>query len=177
MSYLRKTDLAIGDFGTCLARPPWKRMLAEAETKSKKINSLVCVEEEIINIPLSSKMKKTSHLYLFIPNSIVPSGIRVMKSWGFEYKSNIIMPMHTASYKDFKPKSENFFKDFTVMVLFGIRGKNARTFDPGRKQVNYVEAADEIYSVIEACSPGPYLEIFGENSRKNWSIWNGSATA
>lgn len=30
---------------------------------------------------------------------------------------------------------------------------------------------DEIYDLIEACSPGPYLELFARFRRGGWSQW------
>jgi len=63
--------------------------------------------------------------------------------------------------------------------LFGVRGKNARTLDPGRTQVNFLATQkrehsrkpDEQYPLIEACSPGPFLEMFARGPRKGWSVW------
>ena len=30
---------------------------------------------------------------------------------------------------------------------------------------------DEIYPIVEGCSPGPYLELFARFSRPGWSQW------
>lgn len=30
---------------------------------------------------------------------------------------------------------------------------------------------EELYDIIEACSPGPYLELFARGSRENWNQW------
>jgi N6-adenosine-specific RNA methylase IME4 len=54
------------------------------------------------------------------------------------------------------------------LLLFGVRGRNARTLAPGRRQVNFIETRkrehsrkpDEQYDLIEACSPGPFIELF-----------------
>jgi N6-adenosine-specific RNA methylase IME4 len=67
----------------------------------------------------------------------------------------------------------------TELVLFGVRGKNARTLAPGRRQVNYLCTRKgahsvkqiELYRIIEACSPGPYLELFARSRRPNWTAW------
>lgn len=69
------------------------------------------------------------------------------------------------------------------MILFGVRGKNARSRAPGRSQVNYVSSRkrehsrkpDEIFPIIEACSPGPYLEMFARGARPRWSSWGNQA--
>jgi len=63
-------------------------------------------------------------------------------------------------------------------MLFGVRG-SMRTLKPGRTQVNMLATRkrehsrkpDEIYDIIEACSPGPYLELFARFQRNGWSQW------
>jgi len=34
---------------------------------------------------------------------------------------------------------------------------------------------DEQYAIIEACSPGPYLELFARGSRAGWTSWGDQA--
>ena len=60
-----------------------------------------------------------------------------------------------------------------------MRGKNARTLDPGRSQVNFLATRkrehsrkpDEFYEIVESCSPGPYLEMFARGARPGWQVW------
>jgi hypothetical protein len=56
----------------------------------------------------------------------------------------------------------------------GVRGKNARTLAPGRTQVNS-RKHDEQYPIIEACSPGPLVELFARGVRPNWATWGNEA--
>lgn len=71
----------------------------------------------------------------------------------------------------------------TELLLFGVRGKNARTLAPGRRQVNYLATRkrehsrkpDEQYDIIEACSRGPYLELFARGTRPGWTYWGDQA--
>ena len=35
---------------------------------------------------------------------------------------------------------------------------------------------DEQYAIIEACSPGPWLELFGRGLRKGWTVWGNQAS-
>jgi N6-adenosine-specific RNA methylase IME4 len=30
---------------------------------------------------------------------------------------------------------------------------------------------DELYPIIEACSPGPYVELFARGARRHWAGW------
>jgi len=68
--------------------------------------------------------------------------------------------------------------NMTEVLLFGIRG-SMRTLQPGRSQVNIMRTMkrehsrkpDEQYPIIEACSPGPYLEMFARGPRDGWVVW------
>ena len=72
-----------------------------------------------------------------------------------------------------------FFRNVTETVLFGVRGKDARTLAPGRRQVNLIATRkrehsrkpDELYPVIEGCSRGPFLELFARQRRPGWTSW------
>src|SRR3546814_9254573 len=97
--------------------------------------------------------------------------MEVMSAWGFQYKTNLIW--HKIR-KDGGPDGRGvgfYFRNVTEVILFGVRGKGARTLQPGRSQVNFLATRkrehsrkpDELYDIIEACSPGPRLELFARS--------------
>ena len=77
---------------------------------------------------------------------------------------------------------EFYFRNTTEIILFGVRGK-LRTLKRGRTQVNIIKTRkrehsrkpDELYEIIEGCSPGPYLELFARGSRPGWDQWGDEA--
>jgi len=114
---------------------------------------------------------------------LLPEGLAVMKAWGFAYKSNIVW--HKVR-KDGGSDGRGvgfYFRNVTELMLFGVRGKNARTLAPGRRQVNLLATRkrehsrkpDEQYRIIETCSPGPFLELFARGTRKGWVTWGNQA--
>ena len=124
-------------------------------------------------------------LYLWVPTAILPDGLKVMAAWGFHYKSNIVW--HKVR-KDGGSDGRGvgfYFRNVTEILLFGVRGKNARTAQAGRTQVNYLATRkrehsrkpDEIFPIIEACSPGPRLELFARGQRPGWACWGDQAEA
>jgi N6-adenosine-specific RNA methylase IME4 len=134
--------------------------------------------EEIMEIPVSKIAKEESHLYLWVPNALLPEGLEVLNSWGFQYKTNLIW--HKIR-KDGGPDGRGvgfYFRNTTELILFGVRG-NLRTLAPGRRQVNIIRSQkrehskkpDELYDIIQSCSPGPYLELFARGNRKGWTQW------
>jgi N6-adenosine-specific RNA methylase IME4 len=141
--------------------------------------------DEIKGLPIASVAAETAHLYLWVPNALLPEGIAVLQAWGFQYKSNLVW--HKVR-KDGGSDGRGvgfYFRNVTELILFGVRGKNARTLQPGRTQVNYLSSRkrehsrkpDEQYKVIEACSPGPFLELFARGDRKKWTTWGNQANA
>ena len=172
-------------FTTILADPPWQftNRTGKMAPEHKRLNRYATLpQSEICAIPVQSIADNPAHLYLWVPNAMLPQGLEVMRAWGFDYKSNIIW--HKVR-KDGGPDGRGvgfYFRNTTEIILFGIRGK-MRTLAPGRKQVNIIRSQkqehsrkpDELYKIIEACSPGPYLELFARGTRPGWQGWGNQA--
>jgi N6-adenosine-specific RNA methylase IME4 len=135
--------------------------------------------DEIKALPVKGLTADTAHLYLWVPNALFPEGIEVLRAWRFEYKSNIVWHKIRKDGGSDGRGVGFYFRNVTELVLFGVKGKNARTLAPGRQQVNLLATRkrehsrkpDEMYGIIEACSPGPYLEMFARGSRRNWTTF------
>jgi len=138
--------------------------------------------DNIKQIPVSTVTAKNAHLYLWVPNALLPEGLTVMEAWGFRYVSNVVWAKRR---KDGGPDGRGvgfYFRNVTELILFGVRG-SMRTLDPARRQVNMIETRkrehsrkpDEQYDLIEACSPGPYLELFARHPRPGWQVWGDEA--
>src|SRR5262245_29957316 len=123
--------------------------------------------EALAALPVAAHATTPSHLYLWVPNALLPDALIVMRAWGFQYLTNIVW---YKVRKDGGPDGRGvgfYFRNVTELLLFGVKGK-MRTRDPGRRQTNIVVSRKqdhsrkptEAYRIIEACSPGPYLELF-----------------
>lgn len=173
-------------FATVLADPPWRfvNRTGKMAPEHRRLNRYgTMTTDEICALPVSDLLADTAHLYLWVPNAVLPDGLRVLESWGFTYKTNLIW--HKIR-KDGGPDGRGvgfYFRNVTEMILFGVRGKNARTRDAGRSQVNFIASRkqehsrkpDEQYRLIEECSSGPFLELFARGSRRGWSCWGEQA--
>jgi N6-adenosine-specific RNA methylase IME4 len=173
-------------FATILADPPWQftnktGKVAPEHKRLARYRTLTF--DEIMELPIANLARDKAHLYLWCPNALLPEGLAVMKAWGFTYKSNIVW--HKVR-KDGGSDGRGvgfYFRNVTELILFGIKGKNARTLAPGRRQVNLLATRkrehsrkpDEQYEIIEACSPGPYLELFAHDTRDGWAMWGNQA--
>jgi len=173
-------------FGTVLADPPWRFInrtgkVAPEHRRLTRYDTLSVTE--IAELPIRNHVVDVAHCYLWVPNALLPYGLRVLEAWGFEYKTNLIW--HKIK-KDGGSDGRGvgfYFRNVTEILLFGVRGKGARTLDHGRRQVNLIASRkrehsrkpDEQYELIEQCSWGPYLELFGRGSRENWTVWGNQA--
>ena len=175
-------------FATIMADPPWQfinRTGKMAPEHGRLTRYRTLKAGEIAALPVEGIAAPTAHLYLWCPNALLPDGLAVMQGWGFTYKSNIVW--HKVR-KDGGSDGRGvgfYFRNVTELLLFGVRGRNARTLAPGRRQVNLLATRkrehsrkpDEQYALIEACSPGPYLELFARGTRKGWTTWGDQADA
>lgn len=174
-------------YKTIYADPPWQfqNRTGKVAPEHKRLSRYTTMKlDEIKKLPVSEVTDEKSHLYLWVPNALLPDGLEVMKAWGFEYKTNLIWEKVR---KDGEPDGRGvgfYFRNVTEILLFGIKGNNNRTLQPGRSQVNLLRSMkrehsrkpDEFITLIENCSSGPYLELFARGDRDNWDMWGNQAT-
>ena len=170
-----------GQFSTVLADPPWRFQnrtgkVAPEHRRLRRYRTMTL--DEICGLPVAAHAHDPSHLYLWVPNALLAQGLTVMKGWGLAYKSNIVW---YKIRKDGGPDGRGvgfYFRNVTELLLFGTRGK-LRTLPPARSQVNLIATRkrehsrkpEEIYDLIERCSPGPRLELFAREKVTGWTQW------
>ena len=170
-----------GTFSTILADPPWRFQnrtgkVAPEHRRLRRYRTMTL--GEICEMPVAAHADIPAHLYLWVPNALLPQGLQVMQAWGFTYKTNIVW---YKVRKDGGPDGRGvgfYFRNVTELLLFGIRG-SFRTLPPGRRQVNLLATRKrehsrkphEMYDLIESCSPGPCLELFDREKVPGWTAW------
>ena len=175
----------LGRYGTILSDPPWRfgnrtGKVAPEHRRLSRYSTMTL--DDIKALPVAEIALPESHLYLWVPNALILEGMEVMREWGFTYKTNIVW---YKVRKDGGPDRRGvgfYFRNVTELVLFGTRG-NLRTLAPGRRQPNIITSRkrehsrkpDELYDVIEGCSPGPYMELFARHPRAGWEQWGDEA--
>ncbi|ABG30738.1 S-adenosylmethionine-binding protein [Roseobacter denitrificans] len=175
-------ELGSSKFQTILADPPWQfqNRTGKMAPEHKRLARYPTMSlDDICDLPVEAIAGDPAHLYLWVPNALLPEGLKVMEHWGFKYKSNIIW---YKIRKDGGPDRRGvgfYFRNVTEILLFGVRGKNARTLAPGRSQENIISTQkrehsrkpDEQYKLIEDCSFGNRLELFARGPRAGWTVW------
>lgn len=170
-----------GGFQTVMADPPWRfqNRTGKVAPEHRRLDRYSTLDlDSICALPVSDVVAKNAHLYLWVPNALLPDGMRVMEEWGFRYVSNVVWAKRR---KDGGPDGRGvgfYFRNVTELILFGVRG-SMRTLAPARSQVNMIETRkrehsrkpDEQYDLIESCSPGPFLEMFARQAQPGWTAW------
>ena len=158
-------SLASGrQFGTILADPPWRFMnrtgkMAPEHRRLLRYSTMKL--EDIVALPVKQCALQESHLYMWVPTL---EGLEVMKA--LHVQDDLVW---YKIRKDGGPDGRGV-RDQLVLSI---------EVEPGRRQVNIIRSRkrehsrkpDELYDVIEACSPGPYLELFARHPRDGWTQW------
>ena len=122
-------------YATILADPPWQfqNRTGKIAPEHRRLNRYATMTlRDIMELPVAQIACATAHLYLWVPNALLPAGLEVMSAWGFTYKSNLVW--HKVR-KDAGSDGRGvgfYFRNVTELILFGIRGKNARTLSRGQ---------------------------------------------
>lgn len=175
-------------YQTIYADPPWQfqNRTGKVAPEHKRLTRYATMTlDDIKALPVPELSGDKAHLYLWVPNALLPDGLAVMDAWGFEYKGNIVWEKVR---KDGQPDGRGvgfYFRNVTELLLFGIKKKSApnRTLAPARSQVNLIRTQkrehsrkpDEIIPIIEACSSAPRIELFARGDREGWDMWGNQA--
>jgi len=151
-------------YQTILADPPWKYGKGWGWGAGEYYPLMSINDICQLNVPSA----ENAHLYLWVPNGLIPDGLKVMKEWGFKYKTCITWAKQRSIFG-------YYFKGQTEQLLFGVKGK----FPPkNRKQTTLLTASNgrhsskpqSIYTLIEAVS-GKGLELFARQKTEGWDVW------
>jgi len=174
-----------GGFRTVLADPPWRfaHRTGKVAPEHARLGRYATMDLAGIRaLPVAEATASAAHLYLWVPNALLPEGLDVLRSWGFRYVSNIVWAKRR---RDGGPDGRGvgfYFRNVTELLLFGVKG-SLRTLAPARSIVNMIETRkrehsrkpDEQYDLIERASPGPRLELFARHARPGWAAWGEEA--
>ena len=163
-----------GRYQTIVVDPPWDwgdegdvNQLGRAKPEYSTMSF-----DELMDFPIANKAAENCHIYLWITNRSLPKGFELLNKWGFRYITALTWC---------KPSfgMGNYFRGSTEHILFGIKGslellrKNVGTWFEAPRGSKHSEKPKEFYTLVESCSPGPWLEVFARKERPGWVTWGG----
>jgi len=113
-------------FGTILADPPWQfqNRTGKVAPEHKRLARYGTMTlDDIKALPVGEFAASTSHLYLWVPNALLPDGLSVMRAWGFQYKSNLVWHKIRKDGGSDGRGVGFYFRNVTELILFGVRGR------------------------------------------------------
>jgi N6-adenosine-specific RNA methylase IME4 len=169
-------------YKTLVIDPPWSEVGGgKIKRGAQKHYSVMKTPAIIATIQQSEPFKHINddaHLYLWVTNSFLQDGLRVMKELGFTYKTNWVW------IKD-RFGLGQYHRGQHELVLFGIRGKgyNVKTYSKSipsvvsAKRRAHSQKPEEFYDMVENRSVGPYIDMFHRGVARNvqWDIWGHEA--
>lgn len=146
-------------------------------------------ESELSALPVGDLAADDCVLVMWICWPVLEQSLRVMKAWGFEYKT-----CGFCWVKGHAGQLEMFREDITPhmtlgywtrsnseVALLGTRGKPKRKAADIRQAIieprrEHSRKPDCVHERIERLVEGPYLELFARQERPNWTAWGNETT-
>ena len=161
-------------FSVIYADPPWQYSnsgwagSAESHYPTMHIDDICALGNKI-------KTSENAALLLWATNPLLPEAFKVMKAWGFEYKSNMVWVKDKSVYGPLP----QYVYGRHELLLIAVKG----SFRPITMLDSVLEQAKgrhsekpRMYASIETMYPDQhYLELFAREveARTNWTFWGG----
>jgi N6-adenosine-specific RNA methylase IME4 len=132
--------------------------------------------EDIQRLRVKDITADASHLYLWTTNAFMVEAHEVARAWGFEPKTILTWVKIKQDRPEVSMKTGRWYRSATEHIVFGVRGRQ-RLLGPAvptaylLPRLRHSEKPEFFYQLIEAQSPGPYLELFARRLRLGWDSW------
>ncbi len=165
----RTRELPTGKYAVIYADPPWQYDNSGLKTSAENQYPTMPLEE-ICALPIRKLAEDTTVLFLWATNPLLPEALKVVESWGFKYKTNLVWIKGSGAGIGWFEKSAH-----EILII----ATKENTPHPKERPVSYFEAQRTIhsqkpeiaYQIIESMYPGNKVELFARNSREGWDSW------
>lgn len=160
-------------YRTILADPPWD--IQQKGGRGAIVHYPLMTIDQIKALPVEQLAQDDAHLWLWATNGALEQAFGVARAWGFTPKSLLtwVKPRYTLG---------NYLRNATEQVIFATRGKAPIRFHGQATWLfaplqDHSHKPEELYDIIERCSPGPYVELFARRPRHGWDAWGNQVAA
>jgi N6-adenosine-specific RNA methylase IME4 len=189
-----------GKYGAILADPPWAFNLwwggrsnktpAGVPSRATEPHYEVMREDELCALPIGDLAADDCVLFLWICWPVLEWSLRVVKAWGFEYKTCAFCWVK-ANAKQIDMFRDDLTPHMTLgywtrsnseVCLLATKGKPKRLAADVRQAIveprrEHSRKPDGVHDRIERLVAGPYLELFArESTRPGWTFWGNEST-
>lgn len=128
--------------------------------------------EELANLPVPSISDKNCVMFMWATVPLLPTGISLLKEWGFEYKTSVCW------FKENSYGLGYWFRGMYEILLIGVKGK----VKPFKAQIPNVISCpiqkhsrkpDRFRKIIETVTKNetPRIELFARTKIHGWDTW------
>ena len=154
-------------YRTILADPPWD--IQQKGGRGAIVHYPLMTIDQIKALPVEQLAQDDAHLWLWATNGALEQAFGVARAWGFTPRSLLtwVKPRYTLG---------NYLRNATEQVILATRGKAPIRFHSQATWLfaplqDHSHKPEELYDIIERCSPGPYVELFARRPRHGWDAW------
>jgi N6-adenosine-specific RNA methylase IME4 len=165
-------------YRTIVADPPWEVMGGPpwGGGASKPLPYPTMTVDAIASLPVRELAESAAHLYLWTINAYLEDTYEIARLWGFRPSTLLTWT---------KPITGGglggCYRLSTEWCLFARRGILTAKTQVGQshfdwpRQGRHSQKPDAFMDMVEAVSPGPYLEMFSRRARLSWDTWGNEA--
>jgi N6-adenosine-specific RNA methylase IME4 len=173
-------------YRTIVADPPWHydsfpsteatgqdKRLAPGKSLSRPMSYPSMTVEEICALPIASLADDSARVFLWTTNRYLPDSFGVLAAWGFTYRQTLLWVKPGVP-----PFGGSVARNFAEFLLVGTRGKPERlsvahsnVITASKSKAQHSRKPEAFLDLVEAVSPGPYVELFARRARFGWDYW------
>jgi len=133
--------------------------------------------DDLAALPVRDLAERRAHLYLWTINSYLEDAYEIARLWGFKPTTLLVWaktPLGSGA-------PGGTWSSNTEYILFCRRGLLATTASYDTRWFNWPRTTvhskkpEAFLDMVEATSPGPYLEMFARRQRLGWDTWGNEA--
>ena len=162
--------MPLGEWDVIVADPPWRSDFGKTDSRSadRHYHTLDAHDIAALEIPAAPN----ALLFLWCPASMLPTGLFVMRRWGFTFRTSAVW------CKD-KMGVGHWFRAQHEVILLGrrgtfpapARGTQPRSVFHEPRRAHSVKP-EALQDAIERTYPHRrYLELFARRERAGWTCW------
>jgi N6-adenosine-specific RNA methylase IME4 len=155
-------------FGCIYVDPPWPYANQGTRASTHRHYDTLSLTA-LCALPVAALAAPQCHLHLWTTNAFLFECPRLLEAWGFTYASCFVWV---------KPQMGlgNYWRTSHEFLVLGVRGGLTAQHRGLRSWVEAPRGAHSakpacIRALVEQCSPGPYLELFGRYPVSGWLVW------
>lgn len=165
------------------ADPPWKYDIKKGQGVAENHYQTMDIQD-ICSLPISEITEKDASLFLWVTFPQLPEAFKVMKAWGFAYKTvAFVWVKQNKSGKGFFFGLGHWTRSNAEICLLAVKGKPKRISNSVFQLIvspleNHSKKPEEARKrIVELMGDLPRIELFARQESPGWDIWGNEVTS